>query len=413
VSLSFLPTTAFESIKSEKGLNYLKLRAGLGSSARFPTGYPTGQTLDFETRYFQINGTDVSINTTSPREANPNLKPELQQEFEVGFDAKFIDNRVSLEASYFSRTTKDLIIVLPLPASSGYTSTTTNVGEVEGDGFEVDLSVDIFRSEEADGFNWNSSVNFTTNKSIVTDLGQDVDQIIYSGAAGRRGGNVAREGYQLGAMVGDRIQRDANGNFVVNAVGNYIVESVDEEGLTPVIGDPNPDYVMNFVNTFSYKNFQLGIQVNHTVGGDIASSTIATLLGRGLSTDTVDRLNSFVLPGVDVNGNPNTVQINNSDYYFSNVLFGPTELRVYDASVIRLQEVSLTYSLPSKMLDKTPFGSLAITASGNNLWYNAYNTPKGTNFDPGVALGVGNARGFEFINGPSGRRYGLSVKASF
>jgi TonB-linked SusC/RagA family outer membrane protein len=412
VSLSFLPTTAFESIKSEKGLNYLKLRAGLGQSARFPTGYPTGQTLAFATRFFQLDGQDVSVNTTSATKANPDLKPELQSEFEVGFDAKFIDNRVSLEASYFNRTTKDLIIGLPLPASSGFTSTTTNVGEVQGDGWEADLSVAFFRSEEADGFNWNSSVNFTTNESIVTDLGQDVDQIIYSGDAGL-GGNVAREGYQLGAMVGDRIQRDANGNFVVSANGNYISESVDEEGLTPVIGDPNPDYVMNFVNTFSYKNFQLGVQVNHTVGGDISSATIATLLGRGLSTDTVDRLNSFVLPGVDVNGNANTVQINNSDYYFSNVLFGPKELTVYDASVIRLQEVSLTYSLPTKMLDKTPFGSISITASGNNLWYNAYNTPEGTNFDPGVALGVGNARGFEFINGPSGKRYGVSVKATF
>jgi hypothetical protein len=390
----------------------LKLRAGLGQSARFPTGYPTGQTLDFATRYFQLDGQDISINTTSATKSNPDLKPELQSEFEVGFDAKFIDNRVSLEASYFNRTTKDLIIGLPLPASSGYTQTTTNVGEVQGDGWEADLSVAFFRSEEADGFNWNSSVNFTTNESIVTDLGQSVDQIIYSGSAGL-GGNVAREGYQLGAMVGDRIQRDANGNFVVSANGNYISESVDEEGLTPVIGDPNPDYVMNFVNTFSYKNFQLGVQVNHTVGGDISSATIATLLGRGLSTDTVDRLNSFVLPGVDVNGNANTVQINNSDYYFSNVLFGPKELTVYDASVIRLQEVSLTYSLPTKMLDKTPFGSISITASGNNLWYNAYNTPEGTNFDPGVALGVGNARGFEFINGPSGKRYGVSVKATF
>ena len=65
------------------------------------------------------------------------------------------------------------------------------------------------------------------------------------------------------------------------------------------------------------------------------------------------------------------------------------------------------------MLDRTPFGSLSITASGQNLWYEAYNVPSGTNFDPGVALGVGNSRGFEFINGPSGKRYGISVKATF
>ena len=413
-SIAFLPTAAFDGLKSDNGLNYLKLRASLGQSARFPsTGtYATSQTLDLFTRYFQVDGQSYSVNTTSSTYANVDLKPELQTEIEFGLESKFWNNRISFEASYFKRNTTDLIISRPLGPANGYTTQLFNIGEVEGDGIEADLKVDIFRSEEADGFNWNSSVNFTTNESIVTDLGPDIDQIIYSGSAAL-GGNVAREGYQLGAMVGTRIQRDANGNYVVGANGSYIVENVDEEGLTPVIGDPNPDYIMNFVNTFSYKNFTLGVQVNHTVGGDISSATIATLLGRGLSTDTEDRLNTFVLPGVQADGSTNTVQINNSDYYFSNVLFGPKELSVYDASVIRLQEVSLTYSLPTKMLDKTPFGSVSITASGNNLWYNAYNTPEGTNFDPGVALGVGNARGFEFINGPSGKRYGVSVKATF
>ena len=73
-----------------------------------------------------------------------------------------------------------------------------------------------------------------------------------------------------------------------------------------------------------------------------------------------------------------------------------------------------TTSLPEKFLDKTPFGSLSITASGFNLWYDAYNTPEAANFDPNVAgTGVGNGRGFDFLNGPASKRYGLSIKASF
>jgi len=112
------------------------------------------------------------------------------------------------------------------------------------------------------------------------------------------------------------------------------------------------------------------------------------------------------------------VQINNSDFYFSNILFGPngggSELQVYDATTIRLQEASLSYSLPGKFLDKTPFGALSFTVSGQNLWYRAVNTPKGANFDPNTSgLGVSNGAGFDFINGPSSRRYGFSVKASF
>jgi hypothetical protein len=194
-----------------------------------------------------------------------------------------------------------------------------------------------------------------------------------------------------------------------------VIVEQDLDGNVPIIGDAVPDYTMNFINSLRYKNWNLGFQINHIKGGDILSSTVATLLGRGLIVETADRLNTFVLPGVSQStGEPNNKQINNSTYFFNNILFGPTELRIYDASVIRLQELSLGYSFPKKFLDKTPFGALTITAQGFNLWYDAYNTPDGANFDPNVAgVGINNGRGFDFINGPSSRRYGFSIKASF
>lgn len=358
----------------------------------------------------------ITTNSVSNFQANPDLKPELISEFEVGFDARLLKNRISLDLSYFNRSTDNLIVNKPLPPSTGFTSTQANVGKVEGDGFEIDLGVDIFQSE-SDGFTWNSRVNFTTSEQIVTE--QVDDQIIYAGStAPFLGGNAAIRGEQLGVIVGTRIQRDDNGNFVVNGAGNYVVEDnvtlADGRNITPIIGNPNPDYVMNWINSISYKNFNLGFQMNHTKGGDIASSTIAVLLGRGLITETEDRENTYILPGVTADGSPNQTQINNSQYYFSNVLFGPKELQIYDASVLRLQEVSLGYSVPKKLLEKTPFGSFSVTASGFNLWYDAYNTPDGANFDPNVAgVGVGNGRGFDYINGPSSKRYGVSVKASF
>ena len=144
------------------------------------------------------------------------------------------------------------------------------------------------------------------------------------------------------------------------------------------------------------------------------ASTISTLLGRGLIEETIDRENTYILPGVDQSGNTNTFQINNSDYYFTSIFSGPSELWVYDASTIRLQEISLSYSLPEKLLNSTPFGSVSLTAIGNNLWYNAINTPDGANFDPNTSgLGVGNGFGFDYINGPSSRRYGFSIKLTF
>ncbi len=427
-SISFLPTSAFEGFGDGNswGLNYLKLRAGLGSSAGFPTGYPTLNTIGQFTRQ---NGGDrggaggIVTNTVSNILANPDLKPELISEIEVGFDARFLKNRLDVSLSYYKRTTEDLIVFKPLAPSTGFTDTQTNIGKVEGTGWEADLGFDIFQSKTEGGFSWNSRVNFTTNEQIVTE--QEDDQIVYAGFTNQ--GNAAIEGQQLGVLIGSRIQRDANGNLVVGTDGFYRFQeeiAIDANGnevplgtegsrtISPIIGNPNPDYVMNFINSISFKNFTLGFQISHVKGGDIYSQTIGTLLGRGLINP--DRRETFILPGVTLDGEPNRQQIDNASFYFDNILFGPTELRVYDASVIRLNEVSLSYNLPQRWLDNTPFGSLSITASGNNLWYDAYNTPDRANFDPNVAgLGVGNGRGFDYLNGPSAKRYGMSVKITF
>ena len=409
-SASFLPTAAWPGIKSEKGLNFLKLRAGLGQSATFPTAYPTVSVVEQNTQVYGEGG-EVTTNQVAAFKANPDLKPELLSEFEVGFESKFFNNRVSLDFTYFDRTTKDLIVREPLSPSTGFTFTQSNVGKIEGDGIEIDLGVDWVRS---DNFNWNTRANFTKNKFIVTEQEQDI--IIYAGSSTLSvGGNAAIKGEQLGVIVGDAIARDADGNFLIDDGGDYVTTEVDANGNVPIIGNPNPDYIMNIINSLSYKNWNLGFQLSHTKGGDIVSNTIGTLLGRGLITETLDRENTYILPGVSQStGEVNNKQINNSTYYFNNILFGPTELKVYDASVVRLQELSLGYTFPAKALERTPFGSLTITAQGFNLWYDAYNTPDGANFDPNIqGAGVGNSQGFDFINGPSSRRYGVSIKATF
>ena len=422
-SVSFLPTAANPDIKSDN-LSYLKVRASYGTSAGFPGGYPTVNTVSQNTNVNGgLNG-GIITNSVSDFQANPDLKPELLGELEFGVDARMFNNRLGINASYFERTSTDLIVFKPLPTSTGFTSTQDNIGKVEGDGVELDLDFDVMESN--DGLNWNARVNFTTSNSIVTE--QSDDQIVFAGRTEAfLGGNAAIQGEQLGVIVGTRIERNDSGQYVVNASGNYNIEdnmSIDANGnqvaagtegsrsITPIIGNPNPDYVMNLINTISYKNFNLGFQMSHTAGGDIATSTVATLLGRGGVVE--DRKNTFILPGVLGDGTPNNLQINNSSYYFNNVLFGPKELSIYDGSVLRLQEISLGYSFPQDMLDKTPFGSLSITATGFNLWYDAYNVPDATNFDPNVAgTGVGNGRGFDYLNGPSSKRYGISLKASF
>ncbi|KAB1155738.1 SusC/RagA family TonB-linked outer membrane protein [Flavobacterium luteum] len=408
-NVSFIPTSAFENISSDKGLNFLKLRFGVGTSANFGDfgGYPVSPTLTLDVRDNQDEaGTNIITNAIGQVLGNPNLKPELLTEYEVGLETKFFKNRFGIDLSLFKRTTKDLIVNRPLDPATGYFQTKTNVGQIDGKGLELDLTAAIINNE-ANGFNWDTNINFTTNDTEVINLGLDTERVIYSGFSNL--GNVAEVGYPLTSIFGGKILRDENGQFVVDAEGNYIDSPVDG-----IIGDANPDWIMNVGNTFTYKNFNLGITVNYTKGGDILSSTISTLLGRGLIEETVDRERTFILPGVNQQGQTNNVQINNSDYFFSNVLFGPNELQIYDATTIRLQEVSFGYTIPSKILEKTAFSSVSFNVSGNNLYYRAINTPKGANFDPNTSgTGVGNGVGFDYLNGPSSRKYGFSVKVSF
>ncbi|MCF6223779.1 MAG: SusC/RagA family TonB-linked outer membrane protein [Flavobacteriaceae bacterium] len=406
--IAFIPTKAFEALKGSETLNYLKLRAGYGTSSNFPRGYPISSTLILDTQYFQDDaGVDVVTNTTGRVLGNTNLKPETIAELEFGVEARLFKNRLTLDASYYTRTTNDLIIERPLGPETGYTRTTTNIGEVQNEGWELDLGIDIIRNDD-DGFNWNANMNFFTNEAIVTDLGLDTDIVVYSGFS--NGGNAAIKGESILTMVGTAVDRDDAGNFRVNSAGSY----VEKQGNN-IIGDANPDFNFNLSNSMSYKNFSFNFLFTWVEGGDVLSWTTATLLGRGVvSEEGVDRANSFILPGVNPAGQPNTTQINNSTFYFSNVLYGPDELKVYDATVFRLQELSLSYSLPSKFLDNSPIGALSLTFSGYNMWFFAPNIPENVNFDPQLAgLGVGNGRGFEFQNAPSGKRYGMSIKISF
>ncbi|MFT7483409.1 MAG: hypothetical protein ACI8WW_002350, partial [Oceanospirillaceae bacterium] len=127
-----------------------------------------------------------------------------------------------------------------------------------------------------------------------------------------------------------------------------------------------------------------------------------------------DRAQTLIFPGVKADGQPNDTQVTASDVNFNNLFFFGDEGRIFDATTIRLQEVSLSYSLPKTMLQKSPFKAVSFVVSGNNLWYYAPYFPKGLNFDTdNLGLGVGNGLGFEFLTGPSSRRFGGTLKLTF
>ncbi|MFX0555331.1 SusC/RagA family TonB-linked outer membrane protein [Maribacter sp. CXY002] len=408
-SLSFIPTKFIEGMISDNFLSSLKMRVGYGTSAGFPDPYGTRNTLSLTSRAFVTPGGGVlSSNAVANRLGNPNLKAETVSEIEAGVDAQFFRNRLSLNVSVYKKTAEDLITDQNLDPSTGFTVTRINAGSLETKGIEVDFD---FTPVSTENFRWNISGNFFADESEITSLPAGTDQIVLTSSIAGRPANYAIVGQPYGILQGRATVKDAAGNRVVAASGEYLVGNDLE-----IIGDPNPDWNAGLTTSFSYKGLTLSANMLYRHGGDIFSQTAATLLGRGtVAVAGIDREATYILPGVLEDGSPNNIQVTATTLGFDTIGFSDgNDLQIYDGSTLRLNEVSLGYDLPAKFLDKTPFGKLSFTLSGNNIWYKAFNFPDDVRFDTNtLSTGVGNGQGIDYITGPSSRRYGLSVKATF
>jgi TonB-linked SusC/RagA family outer membrane protein len=407
-SLSFVPTQLFEGLVSDNFLSSLKLRVGYGTSAGFPDPYGTRNTLSLTSRGFVTPGGGViSSNSVSNRLGNPDLQPELLEEIEAGVDAQFFRNRLSLNVSVYKKTADDLITDQNLDPATGFTVTRINAGSLETKGIEVDFNLTPVRT---DNFSWNLAGNFFADESKITSLPPGTDQIILTSSIAGRPANYAVVDKPYGVLQGTAILRDDQGRKVVGANGEYLATTDIE-----ILGDPNPDWNAGLTSTFRFWDFSLSANVLYRHGGDIFSQTASTLLGRGTVGFPIDREATYVLPGVQSDGTENTVQITATTIGFNTIGFSDAnELNIYDGTTIRLNEVSLSYDMPQKFLEKTPFGNLSFTLSGNNIWYKAVNFPDDVRFDTNtLSTGVGNGQGIDYITGPSSRRYGFSVKATF
>ena len=408
-SLSFVPTDAFSGLKNNKYINFLKTRFSYGSSAGFPDPYKNVIGLNLTSKAFLTqDGTAINTISQSRQLGNINLKPELIKELEFGLEGKFFNNRVGIDLSLYRKISTSLIIDRDLDPATGYTYTGDNVAEVSNKGIELGLNLGVLKSKD-NGLSWDVSVQYTLNKNIVESLG--LGTVKQLGIAGFTNlGNFAIPGRPYGVILGSSILTDVNGNYVVGNDGNYLRNSELKE-----IGDPNAKWRSTVINEFNYKNITFGFQFEYQRGGDIYSTTAAALLSRGLTEDTnFDRSGTFVLPGVNQNGNINTTQIGVTQYGFNNSGFFINQQAIYDATNLRLREISLSYSLPKKFLEKTPFGKISMSIVGSNLWFKAFNFPKHLNFDPEVlSLGVGNGQGFDYLTGPTAKRFGFNFNLTF
>ena len=435
-SVAFIATDAIPALQNNNNVNYLKLRLGYGTSAGYPDPYQTRNILgSFTNQFITPGGGTINTNTVDDRFGNPDLKPETHSELEFGLETRLFGNRFGIDLSVYDKESSDLIIDLELDPSTGFSNSTVNSAKLDNRGVELGLNIIPLKSKN---FHWDFTLNFTRNRSRVLAIADGIDKVLIDGLSFL--GNFALdpveadevEGFDArslefatqdggtyyfpyGAMEGARILRDdATGLPIVGANGIY--QADPEQG---VIGDPNPDFTMNFINSVSFKGLTFRFQFDWQQGGDIWGSTASTLTARGIAGETgFDRFVPVVVTGLKENADgelvPNDIQVTPNNAYWRNTGVWYDENRIFDATHVRLREISLSYDFPKSMLDNSPFGAVSLVVSGQNLWYNAVNFPESINFDPEVlSLGVGNGRGFDFVTGPTSKRFGGTLMITF
>ena len=362
-----------------------------------------------------------TITAASSSAGNNNLKPEFTEEVEVGTQLDFFNRRLSLDFTWYNKISTNLIAPVQLPNSSGFVEIYDNFGKIRNRGIEIGLrAVPV----EIKDFKWEVGVNFTKNKNEVLELKEGVERIALAGVLTDLA-PYAEVGKPFGYLRGTKDLRDEQGNLLIDPSTGLLIQDPEQD----MIGDPNPDFQVGINTNLSYKGFFLSAQFDWTQGGDIASSTINSYLGRGVTKDTEDREHVVVIPGyygdpntgkplLDAAGNkiPNSTRVIVDDLYFGES-FGANSARewqVYDATVYRLRELTFGYNFPKKWFKNTPIGSLMLSVSGNNLWYFAPNVPRYTNFDPAVnSFGTTSAQGIELAAAPTARRWTVNLKVTF
>ena len=418
-SLSFVLS---EAVTMPSFLNYAKFRVAASKVGNDANVYQTATNYQIGVPFTTSAGAVVNRASLSNTLGNPTLKPEFTTEYEVGTELKFLNNRVSLDAAYFQRTSTDQILSAALPRTTGFRQQIVNFGELENKGWEIGLNVTPVQL--SNGFTWDSYLAFTRIRSLVVDAGPTGEVII--GGPGTGLATIHRNGFPYGQIFGTVNARSDDGQLLIDENTGLPFGT----GQSEIIGDPNPDFTLGWSHTFSWKGISLRALIDWKQGGDFYSFTGASLLLRGQLVQSIDREGLRVVPGVlgsnqtfqpitDSGGNliKNTVPITSFDSHFSDGwgAYGQDEVNVYDGTTIRLREISLGYQLPASLLSKTPFGRVNISISGRNLWWKAPNVLDDLNLDPEVLSGTSgsNVQGFELGAAPTTKRYGVNVNLTF
>ena len=322
-----------------------------------------------------ISGGQNVISGVAPGSiGNDDLTWETTRELNIGLDASFFDNRVTLAADYYQSTTSDLLLNVSLPAATGFETFLTNIGEVQNQGLEFVLSTENLTGD----FGWSTDINFSTNRNEVTELGPEGAPILSSGAAGLR--HITQIGSEVGSYYGyvvEGVYRDqaAVDNALPDtqapdpAPGDFIFKDVDGDGeITPddrtVTGSYFPDFTYGITNSFRYRGFDLNVFIQ-----GVEDREILNLTSRHMKNGEAN-FNSYAIfnerwKSPDEPGNGEVPRADRQTGLHGNNN-RPSSFQVEDASYIRLRNVTLGYSFPITFLGSQTRRA-RMYVSGQNL----------------------------------------------
>ena len=364
-----------------------------------------------------------------------NLKPEKIHALELGKELIFFMNRLSLDFAWYRNRAINQILPADISHASGSTRALINAGEIRNSGIEVQFRANPVKS---DNFSWDFHINYTKNNSMVVELTQGLDnlQILQHWNLSIE----ARPGNPYGDIVGYAILRDDLGNKLVDGNGMYLRNETPQ-----VLGNINPDFSMSWSNNLHYKRFSLSFLLDARFGGHVFSGT--NLYGYGYAGNFAETLEGraewyaserareeagiapgewtatggylangvyapgTIINGVDMSGKPNTTFVNPERYWsqFSEWTNEIHEPFVYDASFVKLRNLTLSYAVPTSFSQKARIKQLTVSLYGRNLWTIHKNVP---NIDPETMHTSGNGQGYELYSYPNQRSFGISFTAN-
>lgn len=340
-------------------------------------------------------GGTISYNTTAPFSE---LKPEMTTSVEVGTEWRFFGSRLEFDFTYYQTHTKNQLFSLAAPTGSKYTTYYVNAGDIRNRGIEIVLSGSPVMTND---FRWKTGVNFSLNRNKVLELAEGLGYFNFGGGGSNSYSMRLEVDGSFGDIYGRMFLRDEQGNIQYDNDGIPMPDKSDYKK----IGNTSPKFNMGWQNTFTYKGFSLYFLIDGRFGGDVISLTQAELDKYGVSKRTgQDRLNG----GVQFDGK----KIENVERFYTIVggRDGITEHYVYDATNIRLRELSIGYSLPSNLFRNSVIKGADISLIGRNLFFLKNNAP----YDPDGTLSVGNSlQGVDVFGMPSTRSFGFNIKVKF